>query len=103
MNHVTFDTLTRHAARRVSRRASLIMLGTAGPAAFASPTSTEAKNKKTSAGKKARQKCQEQVGQCTTFLTPSSCDSDCLAVIQRCCAFVGSCDIAGFVLCLEGA
>lgn len=101
MNNLSFDTFTRHAAGRVSRRASLAPLGTVGLAALASPISTEAKKQKKGAGKKAKQKCQKQVGQCTTFLDPlCEDDPDCLALVQECCAFAGSCDVDGFFDCL---
>lgn len=105
MNDNSFDTLTRHAAGRVSRRASLLALGTAGVAALAGPISGEAKKQKRkqkqSVGKKARQKCQQQVGQCVDFLTPICVgDVTCLAKVQRCCAVVGNCDPVGLFTCV---
>jgi hypothetical protein len=102
MNDLPFDTLTRHAARRASRRASLMTLGKAGLAALASPLSTVAKKKR--AGKKAKQKCQRQVGQCTTFLLPlCGEDPDCLTFAQQCCALTGNCDPVGFINCVSPA
>jgi hypothetical protein len=101
MNDLTFDTLIRHVARRASRRTSLMTLGTAGLATLASPLGTVAKKKR--AGKKAKQKCQRQVGQCTTFLLSQLCgenNPECLALVDRCCALAGNCDPVGFLNCV---
>jgi hypothetical protein len=89
MNNATFDAL--------SRRASLVTLGAAGLAALADPVVADAKN---TAKKKARKKCQQQVGQCTAFLA-EQCDGDpsCLAV-TACCPSLGNCDVAAFFACL---
>jgi hypothetical protein len=105
MNDLSFGTLVRRAVGRVSRRASLMTLGMAGLAALASPLSTVAKKRKKSAGKKARQKCQKQRGQCTTFLLPicAGGSADCVVRVQRCCALAGNCDPVGFFTCLNAA
>jgi hypothetical protein len=104
MNDRYVALLTRYAAGRVSRRASLLTLGTVGVAALTGPTVTEARKKKRkqSAGEKARQKCQKQVGQCVAFLTPT-CDGDldCQAQVRRCCPEVGTCDVVGLFTCVS--
>jgi hypothetical protein len=104
MNDLSFDALARHAAGRVSRRASLMTVGAAGVATLVRPLSSEAKKKGKSAGKKAKQKCQKQTGQCTTFLNPICAgDPTCLAKAQECCGFAGSCDVNGFFDCVFAA
>jgi hypothetical protein len=94
MNNVSFDTLTRHASR--------LSLGAAGLTSLAAqPTPVIADAKKRNANKKAKQKCQSQVGQCVSN-TASLCNGDaaCLAKTELCCAFFGSCDLPGWIACL---
>lgn len=56
---------------------------------------------KQSNGKRARQKCQQQVGQCVDFLTPICVGNlACLADLRRCCAVVGNCDPVGLFTCV---
>jgi hypothetical protein len=94
MGNRAFDALTR--------RASLLSLGVAGVGALAGPPTADAKkSKKSKIKKKARQKCQNQAGQCLAFLSVScGNDTSCVASAQRCCPLVGNCDFAGFVACL---
>jgi hypothetical protein len=84
-----------------TRRTSLAGLGAAGLLALGSSLATarnENRNRKNKIDKKARQKCQKQVGPCNAVLE-DECgnDPDCLA----CCEFAGRCDFAGFIDCLE--
>jgi hypothetical protein len=92
MNHGSFDALTR--------RASLATLGGVGMTALVHPVSTAAKSKNKKSDKKARQKCQTQVEQCTT-LVKDACNDDlhCLTQLD-CCEFAGRCDFTGFLNCL---
>lgn len=110
MNDMFFDTLTRYAAAGGSPRAARKTLDTAGQAALLSPITADAKKKRSgkkakhSSAKKARQKCLQQVGQCTSSLS-ASCDVDpiCLAKVELCCAFLGSCDLTGWITCIKTA
>lgn len=91
MNFLSFDALTR--------RASLLSLGAAGVRALAGPLVADAKKNKIK--KKARQKCQNQAGQCLAFLSVScGTDTSCVESAQQCCPLIGTCDFAGFVACL---
>lgn len=98
MNDVSFDTLTRHASR--------LSLGAAGLTGLATqPTPVTADAKKRNANKKAnknaKQKCQSQVAQCVSSMA-SVCNGEaaCLAKVELCCAFFGSCDLSGWLVCL---
>jgi hypothetical protein len=114
-----FDTLAHRAATAVSRRASLLGLGTWGLTALAAPISTAAKSKKAKkkkkTGKKDNQQCQQeladctaqatqcagQVEPCTSFLTAICAgDPGCLAQQGPCCAFLERCDASEFITCL---
>lgn len=97
----TFDALTR--------RASLLTLGTAGLAALSLPLTGAArkKNRKNRNKKKGdvNKFCKTQVEQCETFVLPlceDINDPECVEVLA-CCAPLGSCDFDGFVACLEEA
>lgn len=99
MDTRTFDRLTR--------RASLMALGTAGLAALATPVpplAADAKSKKKNRKKKEKaislQRCKKQVGPCTTLVTANCNQSeDCLKGVP-CCEFLGRCDGIGFVSCV---
>ena len=115
MNRHAFDTVTRRAAA-VSRRTSLLTLGTVGVATLAAPLSADARNRHKNRGKnknRCRQdkqqcnrelatciaqaaQCLPQVEQCTTFLT-ALCKGDpgCLDSVA-CCSVLDQCD---FVCC----
>jgi hypothetical protein len=116
MNELTFDALARRAATSVSRRASLLTLGTVGLTALMRPISVTAKSKnKKKSDKKDRQQCQqdlaacteqatqcaEQVEPCISFLTVVCADDPgCLAQQGPCCDFLAGCDASEFILCL---
>jgi hypothetical protein len=119
MNQHAFDTVTRRAAA-VSRRTSLLTLGTMGLATLAAPLPANAKNRnrnknnnKCQRDKKACRndltactaqaaQCVTQVEQCTTFLT-ALCEGqpDCLDSVA-CCSVLDQCDFNGFFACLVG-
>ena len=110
----TFDAITRRAAGDVSRRATILALGTAGLTALAHPFAVEARKKKGSKsnkkGNRNTKRCREpvdrcapQVAQCTTVLS-ALCggNPDCLDSVA-CCSFLGSCDAQTFLTCLANA
>jgi hypothetical protein len=120
MNELTFDALVRRTATSVSRRASLLTLGTVGLTAFMASSSTAAKSKKKKDKKKESDKkdnqqcrqdlaactaqatqCAEQVEPCISFLTAVCADDpSCLAQQGPCCDFLEGCDASEFILCL---
>ena len=105
-------TLFRHARSIVSRRTSLLRLGTAGLAALVGPGIANAKNKTKHKNRKKRTKlqqcppvvdlCPAQVEQCTAAVTAGCAgDAACLARIA-CCSNLATCDFAGHIACLIG-
>jgi hypothetical protein len=92
---VTFDALTR--------RASLLGLGTAGLAALVIPIASHAKKKKKKKGN-VNKLCKQQVSECNIFVT-GTCESDaeCLAEASACCPLLATCDFNGFLACLQAA
>jgi hypothetical protein len=123
-----FDTFTRHAATGVSRRASVLALGTLGLAAIAAPISTDAKKKNKKKRKKKQQqqeqseaarqaneacrtqlgtctaeiaRCADQVEPCSSFLTASCGGDPGCTYLAPCCSFLGECDMSGFLACLS--
>jgi hypothetical protein len=91
MDPVSFDAL--------SRRASLMTLGTAGLAALASPLTVDAKKKKKKKGD-VNKLCKRQIGECNTFVTITCAgDPECLDALP-CCQELKTCDFAGFLNCL---
>ncbi len=107
----TFDAITRRAAGEVSRRATILTLGTAGLTALAHPFTVEAKKNGGKNKKKGKKKscadqedrCAPQVAQCTTVLG-ALCGGrpDCQDSVA-CCSFLGSCDAQTFLTCLANA
>jgi hypothetical protein len=91
MDNGTFDALTR--------RAALVTLGVAGLAALASPTA----NAKSTTKKKAKKKCQQQVGQCATYLTGVCSSRECPPELITCCDRLAVCDFARFQACFVEA
>jgi hypothetical protein len=93
------------ALNALSRRASLLTLGSAGlAAAFARPVTTSAKKKHgKSKGKKgdATKLCKQQVGQCLELFTPNCTNPTCLAQLERCCPVLGDCEFAGYFDCIN--
>jgi hypothetical protein len=112
MNEQTIEVLSRRAAASMSRRSSLLSLGSALAAASAAPSLAQAKNAKK--GKKkakrraaeraeneATQICLSQDAQCRAHVL-KVCQGEgglCLAAIE-CCSSLGACDVAGFFGCL---
>ncbi len=90
MNDVSFDAVTR--------RGSLVALGAAGlAAAFGGPMAADAKQ---STSKKAKKKCKQQVGKCTTAITTLCAgDPDCVVSVS-CCSLLATCDVSAFLLCI---
>ena len=89
----------------LTRRSSLLTLGTAGlTAAFASPFATGAKKKHGKNGGKKEDVnalCKKQVGPCvTSFSTVCGGDLTCLATVNLCCQSLESCDFDGFLICV---
>ena len=126
MNATSFDSLSRFAAGAIPDRAR----DTVGLAPLARSVTAEgkkSKSKKNKSRKKANEKanelanqqaqllaqqqaealaqqqqqCQNQLIQCTTVLA-GRCNGDpqCLAVLQRCCPALGTCDTTAFFACL---
>jgi hypothetical protein len=108
MNDPAFDAFTRHAAGGISRRTSLLTLGGAGvAAALGGPLAAEAKKNKRDNKKFKRKikkaqnkKCQQQVGQCQAIVAAQQPGN---AAAFACCDFLGTCDFAGLVVCLNAA
>jgi hypothetical protein len=100
VNPTTIDTLTR--------RASLLTLGTAGLIAeLARPFAVSARKKHgKSKGKKVDpdKLCKKQIQQCLDFLTPK-CGEDarCVATANLCCPVLGDCEFAGFFDCVAAS
>jgi hypothetical protein len=93
MNEGSFDALTR--------RASLVALSTAGlAAALGESFVADAKKKHGKNKKKCRDRCAQQVAQCTTSITAfCSGEPTCLDTVA-CCPILENCDFAGFFTCL---
>jgi hypothetical protein len=96
----TFDALTR--------RASLLTLGTAGLAALALPLTGAAKAKKSRKNKNknkgnVNKRCKTQVGQCEAFVDDFCGDQPECAEQLACCSSLGTCDFLGFIACVEEA
>jgi hypothetical protein len=117
MNEQSFDTFTRRTVGAVSRRASLLTLGTAGLAALTGPFTAGAKRKNKKRNKKCKKdkkackndlgdctaeaaQCAAQGEQCTTFLTGFCAgEPNCLDSVS-CCSILESCDFTEFFGCL---
>jgi hypothetical protein len=89
-----------------NRRASLKALALGFAALGAAPLAGSARNKHKHNSKKSpgTKKCQQQVAPCITELQ-GRCnpgDATCLAAINDCCAFLGTCDAARAVQCIVG-
>lgn len=120
MNELTFDAFARRAAPVVSRRASLLTLGTVGLTALVAPIPAAAesktkKPKKNKSDKKDKRRCRqtlaectaqaeqcaEQVESCIRFITPICAgDPNCLAQLGLCCDYLERRDASEFILCL---
>jgi hypothetical protein len=100
-----FDTISRHAANAVSRRASLVTLGSALLAGSA-PSSllTAARNGK-KARKRTRKTCKRQVASCRQTwqdrcATDIECEADNLERILACCEPLSGCKAGAALDCL---
>jgi hypothetical protein len=90
MHEIAFD--------RLSRRASLTALGTAGVVGLLAHA--PAAEGKQSTSKKAKKKCKKQVDQClSSFTAACAGDPTCLALTQKCCPLIGTCDFSAFAAC----
>lgn len=84
MDTISFDAWTR--------RASLIAAGAAGLATLAIPIAGAAKKKNKKKKGDVNKLCKTQIAPCEAFFNDPDRDA--------CCAFWGTCDIAGFFDCL---
>ncbi len=94
------DALVRDVKAAASRRAAL---GAAALlAALAPRPMAQGKGRgRGKSGKKARNKCQQQVGQCQhAFVDLCEDEEDCLAISEACCPLLGGCNAGAFVDCL---
>ena len=97
MHETAFDTFARHAGSGHDRRASLKALAAAAMVAALGAPRTAVASK---AGKKARQKCQKQVGACkSAFVKACGGDDLCLTLVP-CCNFLRTCNAAGQIKCI---
>jgi hypothetical protein len=88
----------------ITRRASLMTLGTAGLAtlaALAHPLAADAKKKNRNKNKgDVNKRCKQQVEQCTTALAPECEGNENCPAILDCCSFFGTCNTTGFLNCV---
>ena len=110
----TIDAITRRAAGGVSRRGTILTLGTVGLTALTQPFLVEAKKNGGKSRKKSNKKnektcpeqedrCATQAAECTTFLT-ALCGGDPVCTDSiGCCTLLGSCDATAFITCLANA
>jgi hypothetical protein len=102
MSTNAFDALTREAAAGVSRRGSLLTLGSAALAASAaSPDVGVAKKKGQNCKKKEKQRCTNDAAACVAE-APAACqgNADCIAEAISCC---DTCSANEFLTCLIAA
>ena len=118
MDNRSFDSLTRRAARGVSRRTTLMTLGAAGLAALVGPFAVDAKKK---GGKKKKNqnipiapaplecppppvnRCPAQAASCTAILgTQCGGDPTCADTVA-CCSLLETCDASSFWACAVSA
>jgi hypothetical protein len=104
MHAQTFDTLIRQTAGSISRRRSLLTLGSAAVAgALAAPTLAQAS--KDSKKAKKKKKCNGQIGQCDQFFIDlcanpdAECEPDELAAARFCCSQMRDCKAGEAVSC----
>jgi hypothetical protein len=107
------DSVTRHAAGAVSRRASLLALGgmvlaamTAVPAAAKGGNKGKKRKKRnagdgTAIGPLAQARCASQIDVCRQTIAAicGSGDSECLAKLA-CCDFFATCNAGGALACI---
>ena len=109
MNAQHFDSFTRQATEAISRRRSLMVLGSAGAAvaALASPAITTArKGRKRRKRKKktGNRQCQQQTAQCEAVFEEGCVEAECepeqLDALLECCELLETCEIAAYLDCL---
>jgi hypothetical protein len=100
MNNQSFNAL--------AHRTALAALSAAEIVARTSPIAeakgkNKSKKRKNKVDKKAKQKCKQQVEECTVFIE-GECGGapECLAAFLPCCEFAGSCDLSGTLGCFLG-
>lgn len=109
MSESAFDAFSRRAGEAVSRRSSLVTLGVAALAAMVAlpgsgvagkPSNNKNKKQKKQAKKQSLKLCQQQVGQCQTFITAECEGNGCGTVVAVCCPLLGTCQNEAFFTCL---
>ena len=106
MSQEPFAGIARRTAVGLSRRSSLLALGsTALAAVITGPAHTEAakKNRKKNSKKtrkQARKLCRRQVGQCHDFLDWACTDQACVDRLEPCCASFAKCDAITALQCI---
>jgi hypothetical protein len=95
------DVMTELQVDALTRRTSVFGLG-AGMLALAGPLAASAKNTKSKKiKKKARKKCQSQVGQCEAEVREvCGDDQTCVDAQLRCCPTLATCNLFSFFACL---
>jgi hypothetical protein len=102
------DSITRHAAGAVSRRASLLALGGMVLAAVPSAAKGGKKRKKRKGGagdrsnagqQLAQARCASQVAQCRASVS-GFCDPEDCPTQLSCCDFFATCNAAGALACM---
>ncbi len=102
MNTESFDTVTRLAAEGISRRRSLITLGSAAIVATVTrPSASEAKKKGPDCKKKEKQRCASDAAACRATLAPFCAGDPTTCIILGACC--DTCSSNGFLTCLIAA
>lgn len=102
VSETRFDTVVRQAAERLSRRRSLLALGSVGLATLSGSSVTHAKKKHkrkrkpTAITQRANRKCQAQVIPCQQSVAAAGGS----AQLVVCCQFLAVCDAGAFVGCI---
>jgi hypothetical protein len=109
MSESTFDAFSRRAGEAISRRGSLVTLGGAALAALVAmpdmgvagkSSKNKNKNNKRKQKKQTLKLCQQQVGECQTFMN-AACQGDaCGVIVAVCCPLLGTCQNEAFFTCL---
>ena len=87
---------------RLTRRASLLALGSVGLNAASQPLAANARSKKKKGG--INKRCKQQVDPCKSIVT-GGCEGDaqCIATLSACCESLKTCAFSDFVTCLNAA
>jgi len=101
MNELSFDTLSRLIVGGIPFGGQGRERVSAQMARRARSVTGEAKKKKNTSSKKARQECKKQVARCTNSLaTLCQGDPTCLGFAQRCCPLLRTCAAGAFIDCI---